>query len=187
MDALKEHDLPIKEEWIKREKREHVKEAVPKAIDELMALDEPVDAVLFTNNVVSTQALKYINTLPIRVPDDLAIVSFDESDAADLFCFFQFTAGIFAHHQVIEFAAHPRYNGATAGFHHGFGFAALEAGQGASKQKCLSLQVAANDSVGFLFVFQGQSKCFQFLEQRNIIVVAKKLLHTGGHFRPHIF
>jgi LacI family transcriptional regulator len=85
MEALKEHGLPVKEDWIKRVSRDHVREAVPRAIDELMSLDEPVDAVLFTNNVVSTQALKYINTLPIRVPDDLAIVSFDESDAADLF------------------------------------------------------------------------------------------------------
>lgn len=85
MEALREHGLPVRAEWIKRVSRDQVKEAVPKAIDELMSMDEPVDAVLFTNNVVSTQALKYINTLPIRVPDDLAIVSFDESDAADLF------------------------------------------------------------------------------------------------------
>jgi LacI family transcriptional regulator len=84
-EALKDHGLPVREEWIKRVSRDQVRDAVPKAIDELMALDEPVDAVLFTNNIVSTQALKYINTLPIRVPDELAIVSFDESDAADLF------------------------------------------------------------------------------------------------------
>ncbi len=83
--ALKEHGLPVKESWIKKVGRDHIKESVNKAIDGLISLDEPVDAILFTNNVVSTQALKYINTLPIKVPDDLAIVTFDESDAADLF------------------------------------------------------------------------------------------------------
>jgi LacI family transcriptional regulator len=85
MEALKEHGLPVKEGWIKKVSRENIKESVNKAIDELVALDEPVDAVLFTNNVVSTQALKYINTLQLKVPDNLAIVTFDESDAADLF------------------------------------------------------------------------------------------------------
>jgi LacI family transcriptional regulator len=85
IEALKDNGIPVKENWVKKVSRDNIKESVNKAIDELISLEEPVDAILFTNNVVSTQALKYINTLSIKVPDDLAVVTFDESDAADLF------------------------------------------------------------------------------------------------------
>jgi LacI family transcriptional regulator len=44
-----------------------------------------VDAILFASNLLSTYGLKYLNAQNIRVPHDVAIVSFDESDAAELF------------------------------------------------------------------------------------------------------
>jgi LacI family transcriptional regulator len=37
------------------------------------------------SNSIAAHALKYINSLPVKVPRDLAIVSFDETEALDLF------------------------------------------------------------------------------------------------------
>jgi LacI family transcriptional regulator len=58
---------------------------IKKAIDALLREEEPADAVLFASNILSTEGLKYINSLAVKVPGDLAVVSFDESDVADLF------------------------------------------------------------------------------------------------------
>jgi LacI family transcriptional regulator len=44
-----------------------------------------VDALFFASNKLSTFGLKYINRLPVKVPQELALCSFDESDATELF------------------------------------------------------------------------------------------------------
>jgi LacI family transcriptional regulator len=44
-----------------------------------------VDAFFFATNTLAVESLKIINQSGIKVPDDLAIISFDESDAFDFF------------------------------------------------------------------------------------------------------
>jgi LacI family transcriptional regulator len=83
--ALKENNLPVTNKWIKEVNMHCTPKEVEQVIDELLALPPPVDALLFATNILSVYGLKYINILPVKVPDDLAIVSFDESNAADLF------------------------------------------------------------------------------------------------------
>ena len=48
-------------------------------------LSAPVDALLFLTNRLAISALRYINALPLRVPEDLALVGFDETEAFDFF------------------------------------------------------------------------------------------------------
>ena len=48
-------------------------------------ISTPVDALLFGTNRLAISALKYISSLRLRVPDDLALVGFDETDAFDFF------------------------------------------------------------------------------------------------------
>lgn len=83
--ALKENTAASKKAWIKEIHLSSDNAAVEKAIDTLLSLPEPVEAILFASNKLSTWGLKYLNSLRIKVPDDLAVASFDESDAADLF------------------------------------------------------------------------------------------------------
>ena len=45
----------------------------------------PVDALLFGTNRLAISALKYISSLRLRVPDDLALIGFDETEAFDFF------------------------------------------------------------------------------------------------------
>lgn len=63
----------------------HLKEDIKLAIDQLLHARKPADAIFFATNSLAIEGLKYINELGIRVPEDLAIVSFDESEAFDLF------------------------------------------------------------------------------------------------------
>jgi len=42
-------------------------------------------AIFATTNLLTICALKYINSLGIKIPDQLAVVGFDETDAFDLF------------------------------------------------------------------------------------------------------
>lgn len=74
-----------KEKWIKEISSVNMQAEVEKAVDDLLSLPEPVEAIMFANNQISTFALKYIVNLPLKVPEDLALISFDEYDAADLF------------------------------------------------------------------------------------------------------
>jgi LacI family transcriptional regulator len=55
------------------------------AIDRFLSDSNPVDAIFFTSNLLAISGLKYINRLGIRIPDQLAVVGFDETDAFDLF------------------------------------------------------------------------------------------------------
>ena len=55
------------------------------AINQLLSLPKPIDGLFFASNKLSTFGLKYINALSVRVPQDLFLCSFDQSDATDLF------------------------------------------------------------------------------------------------------
>lgn len=85
INAMKDSDLTVDEGWIKEVNIIHTGNEVKACIDELLSLPQPVEAILFVSNTLSVSGLKYLNALKIKVPDDLAIVSFDQSDAADLF------------------------------------------------------------------------------------------------------
>ncbi|HET7896567.1 MAG TPA: substrate-binding domain-containing protein [Flavisolibacter sp.] len=61
------------------------REEVESAMTHLLSGPQPVDALFFASNKLSTCGVKYINALPLQVPEDLGICSFDESEATELF------------------------------------------------------------------------------------------------------
>jgi LacI family transcriptional regulator len=85
LEGLKRHDLQVKRAWIREIDIANDKQQIEKAVRDLLSLDQPVDGLIFASNIIASRGLRYINTLPIKVPDDLAIVSFDETEALDLF------------------------------------------------------------------------------------------------------
>lgn len=82
--ALKENSIRFKKEWLIEANYLHLEKDV--AV-KLKALLKPlqIDALFFATNSLAVAGLKEINKLGIKVPDDLAIISFDESDAFDFF------------------------------------------------------------------------------------------------------
>lgn len=83
--ALKKNDIQSKKSWVKEIPFSNSVKCVEKAINDLLSMKEKVDAIIFASNTLSAAGLKYINNLGIKIPAELAIISFDESDALDLF------------------------------------------------------------------------------------------------------
>lgn len=83
--ALEKSGLSFDKNLLVEIENDNLKMNVEKAMNDLLALDTPVDALLFATNTIATHGLKHINALHIKVPEQLALVSFDKTDALDLF------------------------------------------------------------------------------------------------------
>jgi LacI family transcriptional regulator len=84
-EALKVNGLKFQNSWLAKVSYQHISQDV---VNELTRLTKPelkVNAFFFATNTLAVESLKVINKSGIKVPDELAIISFDESDAFDLF------------------------------------------------------------------------------------------------------
>ncbi|AUD04328.1 LacI family DNA-binding transcriptional regulator [Spirosoma pollinicola] len=84
-DALRDSKVTGQEHWLKRIKINAIDAGVKAAIDTMLAADEPVDALLFATYSLAVSGLKHINSLGIKVPDDLGIVSFGQAEVFELY------------------------------------------------------------------------------------------------------
>lgn len=84
-NALKKNGIEIDREWVRELSIEQLEKAVPAAIDFLLQKNPPIDGLLFGSNTLSAIGLRHLTQLSVLVPDDLSIVSFDETEALDLF------------------------------------------------------------------------------------------------------
>ncbi len=84
-DALQAYNIPFDKDRIKKVDIGNNKAEIEGAVNEVLSLPAPADAILFGSNSITNFAVKYINTLPVKVPDELALISFDETEALDLF------------------------------------------------------------------------------------------------------
>ncbi len=62
-----------------------VADEVKQAIDDLLALSPTCDSIFFATDTLAVEGLRHINALHIPVPERLGILSFDESEAFELF------------------------------------------------------------------------------------------------------
>ncbi len=85
METLEKNGIAFDESRLIELVSANMKEHIESAINDLLSQDVSVDALLFGTNVIAMHALKYINTLRVKVPEQLALVSFDRNDAWDLF------------------------------------------------------------------------------------------------------
>lgn len=60
-------------------------ENMPKAIESLVKGNNPVDAIFFATNTLGVIGLKYLDELKLRVPNDVAVIVFDESEVFHFF------------------------------------------------------------------------------------------------------
>lgn len=98
IDALKDNGLSGEIENSKEVNYTSAEDEVKQAMEELLHSPMPVDSVLFTTNTLSVHGLKYLNTAQIRVPEEIAVVCFDESDAFDFF----YSPITFIHQPIVE-------------------------------------------------------------------------------------
>lgn len=83
-EALQAHHM-TGNTLLKSARYSHLKEDIKVSIDQLLSGRHPADAVFFATNSLAMEGLKYINSLGIRIPDQLAVITFDEGEALDLF------------------------------------------------------------------------------------------------------
>ncbi len=84
-EALKDQNIKSSKDNFKTVEEKEIKTEVKLCIDELLNKKEPINALFFGSNNLALEGLAYIRSLKIKVPEELAIVCFDEDKAYDLF------------------------------------------------------------------------------------------------------
>ncbi len=85
MEALKASGLLFKNEWVITADYKNIHKDVSTGIGDLLNPEVLIDALFFTTNSLAVEGLKKINETGIKVPGELAVISFDQSDAFDFF------------------------------------------------------------------------------------------------------
>ena len=83
-NALVSNDIAVNRYFIKELNNDHYQEEMKQAIRELMEAPNPVSAIVFSTHYLTASGLRELKALNYKVPDDVAIVSFDEMGAFDL-------------------------------------------------------------------------------------------------------
>ncbi len=85
LHSLKENDISFYDNWLQEVRFNYIKKEVKLAIDAMRSSEQPVDAIIFATYGLAVNGLKYINALHLKVPTDLAIVSFGQAEGFDLY------------------------------------------------------------------------------------------------------
>lgn len=83
--ALEDAQRAINSEYILELKADFDQRDVGRAVDALLTGQAPVDAVYLATNMLAVSGLRHIHSRKIKVPEDIAVVTFDETEFLDLF------------------------------------------------------------------------------------------------------
>lgn len=83
--ALKANGIRFQKEWLKEASHKNIEKDVSAGVKELLYPTLKVDGFFFATNALAVESLKLINKSGIHVPDEVSVISFDESDAFDFF------------------------------------------------------------------------------------------------------
>lgn len=84
-NALSDYRLSFRKSWLKAVSVDNPGAEAGRAVQELTTGRNPVEALVFASNTLTLAGLKRLNVANVRVPDDVAVVGFDETEAYDLF------------------------------------------------------------------------------------------------------
>jgi LacI family transcriptional regulator len=84
-EALKVLDKPMAEELYVKASYYNIAADVSDKLHHLLYPTPVIDAIFFATNSLAIEGIKKIIALGIRVPDQLAVISFDQTDAFDFF------------------------------------------------------------------------------------------------------
>ena len=82
--ALKKGGIVFKKHWLVEANYQYIEKDIAEQLGQLLCPLQ-IDALFFATNSLAVAGLKEIIRLGIRVPDELAIIAFDESDAFHFF------------------------------------------------------------------------------------------------------
>lgn len=79
--ALDEAEIPLLKKYIKS--APYTQESSQRAALELLSMDQPPSAIFAAADIQAISIMKVARQLKLRIPDDLAVVGFDDIDIAD--------------------------------------------------------------------------------------------------------
>jgi len=84
--ALDEHNIPFRNEWLKHcDHGGMVQEEVDVAVKELLAAGDKPEAIFVASDRLTISCMYVLKKLGIKVPGDIAVAGFTNSDVAELF------------------------------------------------------------------------------------------------------
>ncbi len=83
--ALVDNRITFRIEWLNEVEFAGIEQEMRVGINAMLASEFRVDALIFATYRLAISGLKYINELGLNVPNDLAIVSFGQAEAFDLY------------------------------------------------------------------------------------------------------
>jgi len=84
--ALEKHNISFKPQYLKYcDHGGMIQAEVEKAVTELLSLEDRPDAVFIASDRLTTSCLYILKKMGLKVPDDIAIAGFTNSDVAELF------------------------------------------------------------------------------------------------------
>lgn len=83
--ALEDHGIALREEWLIKASYQRLRDDVEEGLERVLRPKSGVDSILFSTNSLAIEGLKQLYRMGRRIPNDVAVISFDESDAFDLF------------------------------------------------------------------------------------------------------
>ncbi|MFT4204602.1 MAG: LacI family DNA-binding transcriptional regulator [Chitinophagaceae bacterium] len=84
-DTMHKNQLAVDNQWIGKVATGQAEVQTPEIIEQFFAGDNTPDAVFFISNSLAVAGLKKLVAMNIYIPDQLAVVAFDETEAFDLF------------------------------------------------------------------------------------------------------
>ncbi|WP_077922917.1 LacI family DNA-binding transcriptional regulator [Spirosoma sp. 209] len=85
LSALQDNHLTTRRSWLKPIGPSNLPADVARTLQAFTTGPQPIEAVLFASNVIAMAGLKAIKSLSVAVPNELAVICFDETDAYELF------------------------------------------------------------------------------------------------------
>jgi LacI family transcriptional regulator len=85
LEAIKNCNLPFDKKYLVEVNIKNDEKEIQQAVESLLSLESTIDALILASNTLTVSALRFIKNLPLKVPEDLAIVGFDETDLFDFF------------------------------------------------------------------------------------------------------
>jgi LacI family transcriptional regulator len=85
LDALKDNSIEFRQHWLQEINSSDRAGDIKRGLDVILNHAQPCDAAFFATDTLAINGLKYLNKMNVKVPDQLSVMSFDESEAFELF------------------------------------------------------------------------------------------------------
>ena len=85
LEGMKKNKLASGAKWHKQIRREKFDEDLFKAIDQVVNDSATKPAIVFASDTLAIKGIKYLSSIGKNIPNDVSVVSFDESEAFELY------------------------------------------------------------------------------------------------------